>query len=127
MLEADVIHWLSKRLKGTAEVYHNKPDRVSSDGTRKNKNKSKFVTVERIAGNVENRLDRADLLIQTWAVSSYEASELAYKIRNILLTEDSPSNIYNIQIDNLYENRDPDGFYGRYAISVHIIATLGVE
>ncbi len=128
MLESSLINWLSSELEGVAEVYHNKPDKFyPANVNAQMNNKPKFVTVERIAGGVKDYTDRADILIYTWCVSSYEASKLAYKIRNILLFSERPSDIYNIQIDNLYENRDPDGYYGRYAISAYVIATLGDE
>ncbi len=128
MLESDLIKWLSNELKGTAEVYHNKPDKFYPSNIDVRRTETpKFVTLERIAGRVENYTDRADILIHAWCGSSYEASKLAYKIRNILLFSERPSSIYNIQVDNLYENRDPDGYYGRYAISAYVIATLGDE
>ncbi len=125
MLEASLIKWLEEKLSPfSIKVFHNKPAKFKNNKTAKN---SRFVTVERIAGGIENYTDRADIIIKTWANTSYEASKLAYKIRNMLVREELPSNIYSIQIDNLYENRDPDGEMGRYAISCYVIATLGDE
>lgn len=75
-----------------------------------------FVSIERTGGNLSNVvLDHPMIVIQSWAQSRYEASELAYRVDHLMGSiSDNDPHICDCKRNSLYAFPDPESEQPRY-------------
>lgn len=83
-----------------------------------------FMAVELTGGRQENPVAFSPSVdIDCWAPTRPEAEALASRVRRAMLAmpERSP-NVFHVEIDSLYDNRDPDSGSPRYTVGCDITA-----
>lgn len=102
MIEADVITHLKARLgvPVSASVPKDRPTR--------------FVTVERVGGRLDQFRDLPQFAVQAWGTSTSDASSLADNVRVALVALTSLPHVAKVNIGGTYNYPDPDSSQARY-------------
>lgn len=82
---------------------------------------SEFVTVERTGGASELFRDMPTVAVQCWAVTRYEASEMALKARDACMDYGSAPNVCRVSVQSMYDFPDPDSRQPRYQLVVELV------
>lgn len=77
-----------------------------------------FLTVEQTGSSEGYAISRISLAVQAWAKSRYRARELAYRLKAAVYGLDSEANIFNPQVEGVYNDPDPDSGAPRYQLGV---------
>ena len=77
-----------------------------------------FITVEQTGSAERRNLSRVSLAVQAWASTRYRARELAYQLKEAVYSLDSEANIFNPEVEGIYNNPDPDSGAPRYQLGV---------
>lgn len=101
-IEQALIEWLeSNGFAAYAQVPKNRPTR--------------FVTVERTGGGVEDLVDHPLVAVQTWAKTQAQAEEDAVDVRNLALTAARPVGVNSMRVNSgPYKFYDEDSMMPRY-------------
>lgn len=83
-----------------------------------------FCTVELTGGRQPNPVEfNPSVDIDCWAPTRPEAERLAGRVRRAMLAmPDTTPNVFHVEIDSLYDNRDPDSGTPRYTVGCDITA-----
>lgn len=79
---------------------------------------TEFFTVEQTGSNEGRALSRVSLAVQAWAPTRYRARELAYQLKDAVYSLDSEANIFNPEVEGVYNDPDPDSGAPRYQLGV---------
>ncbi|MCL2492508.1 MAG: hypothetical protein FWF33_00490 [Clostridiales bacterium] len=103
-IEAEIINYLESRVD--VPVYADVPEERPES----------FVTVERVGGSISNHvIDTANIAVQSWADTRYNASELADRVDTAILSMPAAiGGVTRIRRDTVYNFPDPDHISGRY-------------
>ena len=86
---------------------------------------SRFVTVERTGGSVENLVDYPTVAVQTWAQSAAEACGDGEAIRLAALTGPLPRGVHSMRVNSgPYKFYDEDSMQPRYQIAFDVACQL---
>lgn len=75
---------------------------------------ARFVTVERTGGGRTNKISRATLAVQSWAMTRDEAAELNETVKTAMLNFISQNNISRCELDSDYNYTDEETERFRY-------------
>jgi hypothetical protein len=82
-----------------------------------------FITVERVGGGFDSVIiDRASIAVQCWHKSRLEASELAYKVDEILRTLTNVDCVTKVTRNSFVNFPDETGNNARYQLVFDVVA-----
>ena len=86
---------------------------------------SRFVTVERTGGGVENMVDYPMMAVQTWAQTQAEAEEDASAIRMVALVGELPRGVHSMRVNaGPYKFYDEESMQPRYQVVFDVACQL---
>lgn len=82
---------------------------------------AEFVTVQRTGGGYELGRDVANLAVQTWAATDFDAYTLALAVRECMRTmREAVPSICKVEVSSLYEFGDVESGSPRYQLDVYL-------
>lgn len=84
----------------------------------------KFCSVELTGATQPDRVRFSPSVdVDCWAPTRPEAEELAGRVKRAMLAmADEVPNVFHVEVDSLYDNRDPDSGCPRYTVGCDITA-----
>jgi hypothetical protein len=73
-----------------------------------------FVTVERVGGGRDDKIDRADLAVQSWGASTLAAAELHERVKAVMLDAVTSGSVSKCRLDTEYNFYDTTTKHPRY-------------
>jgi hypothetical protein len=114
-VESEVINFLNNdeylesiNVKAYADIPNSRP--------------KEFISLERVSGdNYSIILDRPTLAVQVWADTRAKASNLAYKVNDILQSLINLQGIQKVKTNSIYNFPDETGKTARYQIVLDLV------
>lgn len=89
---------------------------------------SRFVTVERVGGQVGRFLDRGVYAIQVWEESRAKAAALAERVAGVLIdTLYADDRVGSVSVSSVTNFPDPESRCARYQVSASITTTTSTH
>lgn len=86
-----------------------------------------FVTVERVGGGVEDRIDRPSVALQCWARTDERAEALALEVRAKVLFCQPPPGVHSMSVDTgPYPHYDENTRRPRYQIVLDLACQITI-